>query len=441
MDENEIRKEADAKTNQPEGNAGADNKGKKIGFWQKIVKKKIRFKPGMDSGKDKQAAPKGGLPKKLFKKKSMWIAIGAVIVVVLLVKAGMNIKNVLFGKKKEVEAVDVVTEGIPVKVYQVKRMDFKDTLPVLGTMKGYKEVPLKFQTSGILESFNFEEGEKIQEGDIIANIEQRDALLKLKYAEVELNIAKKMFEAGGIIEDAVEKSRLEYESARSDLEKTNIYAVSDGLLGMQDIDVGTYVTPNDKIGMFVDITRVYATFDIIEKDVPKLKLGQKTEIFIDALPNKNFTGTVDIISPLIEGRTRTERIKVELRNTEGLIKPGMFTRGLIVTYEKKNTIIVPASSLKKKEEGYIVYIVHRDEEEEVEEDVEEEDAAEEDQLEIIDKDTGTVEIRPVIVSYMTQDRVEIEKGIEEGELIVMEIYQELQDKENVEIAEVQEILY
>ena len=373
---------------------------------------------------------------KKIKKKYIWMIIGVIIAMLILARGIGSIRRVLFEKRKaKIAELEVIGEMTPVKVYKIKRMDFKDTLPVLGGIRGYKEVPLKFQTSGILESFNFEEGERIQEGDIIGNLQQKDALLKLKYAELELNKAKKMYEIGAIIEDALEKVRLEYESAKSDLEKTNIYAVSDGVLGSHDIDVGTYVTPNDKVGTFADITRVYAEFNIIEKDVPKLKLGQKSEIFVDAIPNKNFVGTIDTISPLIEGRTRTQLVKVELKNPEGTLNPGMFTRGLISTYEKKDAIIIPASSLKKKEEGYVVFVVHRDEP------VEAEGPQEEKEKTTIERDTGTVEVRQIKVGYMTQDLIEVDKGLEEGEFVVVELYQELQDKEKVDIAEVQEILY
>ena len=373
---------------------------------------------------------------KKIKKKYLWIIIGVVIAMLILARGIGGIRRVLFEKRKmRIAVLEVIGEMTPVKVYKIKRMDFKDTLPVLGSIKGYKEVPLKFQVSGILESFNFEEGEKIQEGDIIGNLQQKDALLKLKYAELELNKVKKMHEIGAVIEDALEKARLEYESAKSDLEKTNIYAVSDGVLGAQDIDVGTYVTPNDKIGTFADITRVYAEFNIIEKDVPKLKLGQKSEIFVDAIPDKNFLGTIDTISPLIQGRTRTQRVKVELKNPEGSLKPGMFTRGLISTHKKKDAITIPASSLKKKEEGYVVFVVHRDES------VEAEESLEVSEKTTIERDTGVIEVRLIKLAYMTQDVIEVEKGLEEGELVVVELYQELQDKEKVEIAEVLEILY
>jgi hypothetical protein len=59
----------------------------------------------------------------------------------------------------------------------------------------------------------------------------------------------------------------------------------------------------------------------------------------------------------------------------------------------------------------------------------------------IERDTGVIEVRLIKLAYMTQDVIEVEKGLEEGELVVVELYQELQDKEKVEIVEVLEILY
>ncbi len=378
-------------------------------------------------------------------KKVMWMTVGVIVVVFVFFKAVTNLKNALFKSKKKTIAMETVGEAVPVKVYKIKRMDYKDTLPLLGTLRGYKEVPLKFQVAGVLESFNFEEGESIQEGDIIANLEQKDALLKLKYAELEMNAQKKILDAGGITKDAYEKTRLEYESAKSDLEKTNIYAVSDGMLGTQDMDVGSYVTQNDKVGIFVDITRVYAEFEVIEKDSPKLRLGLKCELYVDALPSKTFVGTLDVISPIVEGRTRTQKVKVELKNEGNLLKPGMFVRGLVSVYEKKNAIIIPSSALKKTESGYVVFVVNKEEtpDNKKEDKGKDKNAAPETESNTLGSESefGTVEVRPVQIAHMGLDRVEIEDSLEDGDMIVIELYQELKDKEKVEIAEVQEILY
>ena len=365
-----------------------------------------------------------------FKKNNIVIAVVVLIAVILLSRTVSNIHSALFKPKvKKTGEVEISGEAVPVKVYKMKKMSFKDTLPVMGNIKGFKEIDLKFETSGILESFNFEEGERIQEGDIIASLNQRDAILKLKYAELEVEKTKKLYDVGGIDKIKMEQSKLEYESAKSDFEKTNIYAVSDGVLGGRDIDPGTYVTPNDKVGIFIELGNVYAEFNVIERDSPKLKLGQKAEIFVDAYPNKTFNGTVDSVSPIVEGKTRTQTIKVELKNADLQLKPGMFVRSTIATYENEDALIIPTSAFKKKESEYFVYVVHKDEKKDTEEGKEP----------ILD--AGAVEVRKVEIAYLTQDVAEIAEGLKEGELVIVEAFQEFKDKERVEISEVQETIF
>lgn len=341
----------------------------------------------------------------------------------------------------------------------MKKTDFKDTLPAIGNVKGFREVDLLFQVAGIIESWNFEEGEKIQEGDIIVSMVQRDQLLKLKYAEVDLKKNQKLYDLGSITTLKLEQSKLEYESAKSELDKTNIYAMSNGYLGSKEVDVGGYVNPStnttERIGVFVAIDKVYAEFNIIEKDAPKIALGQKADVFVDAYPTKAFSGTVDRIAPVVEGRSRTQMIKVELDNKDNLLKPGMFVRALIYTYEKKDVIVVPASALKKKEADYFAYVVHKDEPKKEEEkpakkgwwpfggaarkeakkgaEKEAAAAAKEKPVEY-----GTIEVRKLRLGYMTQDLVEVEEGLQEDELVVVEIQEEFKDKARVEIMEVQE---
>jgi len=410
------------------------------------------------------------------KKNYLWVVVGIFIFALLMTKTVGGVKQAIFGEKKE-KAKETVefAETIPVKVYKVKLMDFKDTLPVMGRIEGFKEIELRFDSKGLIESYNFEEGERILEGDIIASLDQKDALLKLKYANLELDKAKKMFELGGVAKLAVEQKQLEYESARRDLEKTNIYAPSDGYLGSREKDPGTFVTSQDKIGMFVDFSQVYATFDVIEEDSPKVQIGQKAEIYLDAYPGESYSGTVDMVSPMIEGRTRTQKIKVELENEENKLKPGMFARAILNTYEKKEALIIPASSFKKKENQYFVYVVHPDEEQRSEGEAEDrveksaksqkpaipakpsrKDAKEEDAgqpqgagEESPEGDggeegkvmTGVVEEREIGIEYLTHDMAEISKGLKEGELIIRELHQEYKDKDKVEITEVQESMF
>jgi len=394
-------------------------------------------------------------------KRNIFVAVIILVVIAVLFKMTSNIQQVLL-KKKSPDVKKMVSfeeEAAPVKALKIRRMDFKDTLPCIGNIKGFKEIDLKFQTAGMIESFNFEDGEKIQEGDIIASLIQKDALLKLKYAETEITKNQKLFDVGAISQLKLDQAKLEYESAKSELDKTNIYAMQNGLLGMRTIDVGSYVTPADRVGAFVTIDKVYADYNIIEKDAPKIALGQKVDVFVDAYPNKAFSGVLDRISPIIEGRSKTQAVKVEVENKDGVLKPGMFTRALIYTYEKKDALVIPTSGMKKKEADYFVYVVHKEEarpeaaadEKKTKEKkkgagflglfgmkkaISSEEAAPESKEKAAE--FGTLEIRKVTLGYMTQDLVEIADGLKEDEVIVIEAQEEFKDKQRVELMEVQE---
>ncbi|MFH1381264.1 MAG: hypothetical protein ABIH57_03740, partial [Candidatus Omnitrophota bacterium] len=103
---------------------------------------------------------------KKLKKNYIIITVGILLVGILLARTIGNIQKAIFKKDamKKSGEMELVGETIPVKVYKVKEMSFQDTLPVMGSIKGFKEIDLKFETNGIIESFNFEEGEKIEEG-------------------------------------------------------------------------------------------------------------------------------------------------------------------------------------------------------------------------------------------------------------------------------------
>ncbi len=377
------------------------------------------------------------------KKNYIKILIVILVITVVLARTVGKIKSIFAEKKKEEVAMEI-QDVIPVKVYKVKRMDFKDTLPVMGRIEGFREIDLKVDNKGILESFNFEEGERILEGDIIASIDQKDALLKLKYAALEVKKITKLYDLGGIDKLAVDQKKLEYESSKRELEKTNVYAPSDGYLGSKEIDSGAFVTSQDKLGTFVDYREVYAAFDVIEEDSSKMELGQNIEIFLDAYPGTSYTGTVDMIAPTIEGRTRTQKIKVELENDKNEMKPGMFARAIINTYERKDALIIPASSFKKQDNKYFVYIVTPDVEAEEEGESDMEDVDEELLEQLRDEDEeeiGLVARREITIEYLTHDAAEVGKGLEEGELIIRELHREYKDGDKVEITEVQETIF
>ncbi len=330
---------------------------------------------------------------------------------------------------------------IAVKAYKIVKVNFRDSLPALGSARGFREFDLKFPVGGTMEYINFREGEKITQGDIIASLDQKEALLKLEYAKIEYEKNKKLLELGSIVEPKFKQSQIEYQSAKAELDKTNLVAFSDGYIGSLSVEKGSVVSSQDKIATFVDYKDVFVEFGVIEKDIAKLKEGQNIELSLDSFPDEVFKGQVDSMSPIVEGRSRTLKVRAKLSNADEKIKPGMFGRVNVLVYEKENALVIPSASFKKKENQYVVYVIHP---EEAPSSGHAPGASAKDEKETTTPSQtayGTVEIRNIEVSYATPDSTEIKEGLEEGELVTVDVEQELQDKSKVEITETQEGIF
>ena len=359
------------------------------------------------------------------------IVVAALFVVAYLLKENVSCVSGFPVLKKSAETIQKPAEETPapVKVYKAARVSFRDTLPALGTIKGFREYDLKFPVAGVIEYLNFKEGERVTQGDILASLDQKEALLKLEYARIEMDKQTKLFELGNIVETKLKQSQLEYQSAKAELEKTNLVALSDGYLGSIVVDRGSYVTPQDKIGAFVDLKDVYVEFGIIEKDIAKVREGQNVEVTVETYPDQVFKGQVDSVGPLVEGKSRTVKVRSKLSNVDEKIKPGMFGRVNVIVYEKEEALVIPSSSFKKKDDQYLVYVVHPV--------VPDTGAAPEEGQSAF----GTIEARTIEITYATPDAIEIKEGLEEGDLVVVDVEQDFQENARVEITETQEGIF
>lgn len=279
-------------------------------------------------------------------------------------------KNLFFKTtEKKVAASDLMQ----VRVIKAKVQDFTDNYTVMGTIKGAVENELRFEIDGILASFNFKEGADISKGQKICSLDPKDSMTKADYARSRysseksayhsaaqrLKVYEELFKMKAIAESKIEEARYETQSAearmkaasselelsRSNLSKTNLLAPSDGLLAEILIKPGDYVTPQDVVAKFISGGQTNFEVDVPEKDVSKLKIGMNVKINCDSYPGKDFFGKIIEIAPTVKERTRTTTVKIDVPNTEGYLRSGMFGRGSIYLMELKNVILVNSDSI------------------------------------------------------------------------------------------------
>ena len=340
-----------------------------------------------------------------------------------------------------------IEELVTVRTYRVIRGDFIDVLPGMGTIKGDREVELRFESNGIVDSINFFEGDLVRKGDIIATLAQKDALLKLEYsktklktqqfseeaAKKKLEIHQKLYDDGIIIKPKLEEVQIEYEGAKSqsqsaqkevefalsELDKTYRYSPINGVMGTRDVEVGEFVTSNIKIASLYDTSTVIAEMGVIEKDINRVALGQKAKVTVDTYPGVEFEGQIENIAPIVEGKSRTLTVKIRIKNDNprGTLLPGMFARVWVSVYEKKNTVRLPSAclyDLDNNGEFDSVYVVSSE---------------------------NIAKATPVKIGYVSTDYIEIIDGLREGEQVVSESMAELKDNVKVDVIEVQEPMF
>jgi len=372
----------------------------------------------------------------------VFILIAILLGMIMLFSPGAMLNKLFTGmkaaKEKKLGIEAPGEQPVQVKIKKVTKGSFEDVMPVLGTVKGITQVDLRFEVNGVVSAFNFNEGDYAYKGDIIATLDQKDALLKLEYnksksvsaecatriSEKKLEVNKKLYEIGAIIKMKLEESQLEYESAKAqenssrkevefaqaEVEKTILKAPMDAVLGTREVEPGEFVTTNNKVGTIFDITGVYVEAGIIEKDMEKVQLDQQAKINVEAFPNIDFWGKVYNIPSFVEGKSRTVPVKIRIDNPKAELKPGMFARAYIYVYQVTDTIVIPLSAaFDSNGDGVIdsVFLVGGDN--------------------IVKR----VDVQPGHTSF---DQVEILEGLTEDDLIIVEAAtKKLEDGMKVEI--------
>ncbi|MBN2483195.1 MAG: efflux RND transporter periplasmic adaptor subunit [Candidatus Omnitrophica bacterium] len=330
-------------------------------------------------------------------------------------------------------------QEIPVMTFAVTRLpEFKETLSVLGTITPFTQVDLSFPLQGVVKKIYVEEGEEVEEGQLLAELDEKDFILRSEFSEgryeaeasvlrsmdKELEIKEQLYEMGAILAQTIDKIKLqveaqrhraesakkEWELAQEALKRIKLYSPARGKLDKRNIEEGEFVSPNQVAMTILKIDRVYADIGITERDISKVKRGQLAELSVEAYPQQVFQGSVTNISPSIKGSSRTLALRIEVDNKKYnyQLLPGMFVKGNIILSQLRNVYVVPKDSLFFTGNTYGVYTVVPQGEFSYE-DLEE------------GKLTGEFSVKNVVPVYMGEEYVAITQGLREGELVVTQM--------------------
>jgi Cu(I)/Ag(I) efflux system membrane fusion protein len=121
----------------------------------------------------------------------------------------------------------------------------------------------------------------------------------------------------------------EIEKSRKVQTHLTIYAPIGGTVIEKSVRVGQYVKEGDQLYRIANLDPIWLYLDIYESDLAWVRYGQRVQVTLEAYPGLTFQGTVTFIDPFLDDRTRTVKVRVNLKNPEGQLKPAMYASAQI----------------------------------------------------------------------------------------------------------------
>jgi len=178
---------------------------------------------------------------------------------------------------------------------------------------------------------------------------------QLKRAEAAVEVAQSRIR----LSNTAYQTRLQQLGTRAnDKGLVTVTAPISGTIADREVSLGqSFQDAGGKLMTIVNDNRVFATANIYEKDLDKVKTGQRVSVKVSSLPNRTFSGRIATIASVVEGETRVVPVKAELDNPGGVLKPGMFAELEVFTDRTPTAILaIPTSAVVEANGKKQVYV-------------------------------------------------------------------------------------
>jgi membrane fusion protein, heavy metal efflux system len=164
-----------------------------------------------------------------------------------------------------------------------------------------------------------------------------------------------------------------------------------GIVVERNGTVGATVGTDANVFKIIDLSRVWIDANVFEKDLERVRLGQEVKVGVTAFPNANFSGRVILVSSVVDPDTRSVKVRTEVSNQDGRLKPDMFANVQIITDLHRTAISIPQSAVLKDGDKSVVFVA----------------------------DGNGYKKRQVTTGIQGDDRVEIVDGLSAGDKVVV----------------------
>lgn len=259
-------------------------------------------------------------------------------------------------------AVDVVTGKVQVG-------SVSDQFQALGTANANEAVTITTKVAGIVRVVNFAEGHTAKRGEVLVELDDREARATLAVSTAQLRNARMLYErAQQLVKSnniplakvdelfsSLQAAESQVEAAKARLADLQIYAPFDGRLGLRRISPGSLVTQNTAITTLDDTSIIKLDFSVPETLLAKITVGSTVQARNDVNPDRLYEGTVRTINSRIDPVTRAVEIRAHVTNADNSIKPGMLMTVGLTLEQRGNALLIPEAALVPEGAEQYVY--------------------------------------------------------------------------------------
>jgi membrane fusion protein (multidrug efflux system) len=297
--------------------------------------------------------------------KRMLIMIGGIVVLVLILIGGfaLHIKKLIASAPKPYPQTVTATK--------VATSEWQPALAAVGSVVPVRGVDVTSEIAGLVREIHFKSGQDVKKGDVLVelNADSDKAQLDALNAAAELSASvlkrdKAQFDAQAIAQAQVDADSADLKSKRAlaaqqqaIIDKKTIRAPFAGKLGITTVNPGQYLNPGYKIVTLQTIDPIYVDFNLPQKQIGALQVGQVVNVTSDGFAGVTFPGKITAISPKVDTATRNVVVEATLSNPKRQLLPGMFANASVEVGDKKHYLTLPQTAITYNPYGSTVFVI------------------------------------------------------------------------------------
>ena len=302
------------------------------------------------------------------------------LILVLLIGGGLFVAlrptqaTATAAQKADDKAKELENKKLPVEIAVAKNGTISSWIITTATLEPEKQVTILSETSGVVAKLMVEEGARVGEGQVLAQLSDNQKQVSLQKAQIRVSNAKTELQRKQtswdlkIISQAdLDKAAFEMDLATSELKDAEVQldrliirAPFSGVITERFISLGQNINQGTQLLTLLDRDPLKAKIYLPEREVFELAKSQNVMLALNAQKNVKFEGKIDQINPAVDTKTGTVKVTVRVEKAPDAVRPGSFVDVRLVTQKHENALLIPKKALVEEAGEQYVFLISKD---------------------------------------------------------------------------------